>query len=838
MKSILKSMTLYGIVTTICSFSSLFAIPAWARPQAKTAARVTTKPAVSSSAQNISNRLPVAFVTQMMSENIWQSEFETPGTPAQSDLSDFLRGLTDAQTSTESLAEAMVKNETTYRIKIQLVRYFESAPAHELASYRLPTARLQNLKKQILQKYVDMTFSLIRMSGLAEYNPVLTELRRQMASNELHIVDLKPDTRRLWNEEKLKTRVHQYENFGLEEKRDGQYLINGLYIRDKKTLALDLSRSVFENLVTFSHEIVHAADPELIARQEKLNQHFSKIVDKLAGLIPVENASPFIRNLIQDTFLEMNRVDLLETLSKLRDVRVEKLKEQAQKDNLEGLVKDADFKGFMRNLIGVTVENEYKAYTMSLALYRVLSGKYHILPPSQSREKFIEAQFKHPHSLQFTLSVAMNPFTQGTYLESQHQAPSPQMVTLVNQLKSIFEIHYLEQSKVMISETSTAYQNLFAIIQSKTPTDDADRDMPVWTRPGKFDSLANPYQLIAAKVLSTAWVVRFKLQMSGFLSKMLGIQESLMGLRAGFIDLHDTNFGELRLIGIQPEQSTQAMPDFLPAKCRQDLDDQPTEYLSYFQETRWTPQTDITVRDASAPLRSVVSQQSVMTNLVRLNLLKAVRWLRLEMPQSQENFVSIKAFQAKLYEGQYDKSEISPARAQELMTELASYVKAAEVTVDELNRIDSLMTVVSQMYYLAIENKWQPVAEEFYKRLISSKRFFENMGFSARFSMPQIETQMKQDIQNFHQQIRSRFQACSASDRMDFYNGPEKFRLGIFQFPVTALCYNREIYLFRQTCDYNTSATTMVPNGRPESRIFIGGRAIRLDPFESFGRSR
>lgn len=845
MRTFLKPMTHAGLIASLC----LGSLPLNAQIKAKTAAKpaapaktfvAPVKPVVSATAENVSNRLPRPFVEQMIRENIWQPEFEVPGTAANQDILDFLKGLSNAQVSLENLAETLVRNTETYRLKIRLVQYFEHSSAATLTSYRLTPSRFASLKSQILQKYTEMTASLIRMSDISDYGPILSEFQRRLRSKELLLVDLNPELRRRWQDEQYQARVHQYESFNLEEQKDGQYLVNGIYVESKKTLAIDLSRSVYENLVTFSHEIIHAADPDLVSYRAQLDQRFAQVVSKLAPLVPVSNASAFVRSLIQDTFLEMNRVDIVNSLSKLRDVRVEKLKAQVEKNTLEPFVKDPDFKGFMRDLIATTVENEYKAYTMSLALYRVLNGKYRILPPSLKREEFIQAHFNHPHSLQTTLSLSMNPFSREvrSHLSSMQQETTPELTMLVNQMKSLFEIHYLEQSKAMMAETSEKFKNLFAIIQNKTPTDDRESQAPVWTQPGKFDSLANPYQLIAAKVLSTAQVIRFKLNMETFIQKMRGLQEPLLGLRAGFIDLHDTNFGELKLIGIQPEEnSIQSLPSSLADKCKKDLNAQPEEYLAYFQETRWSPKAEI-VREGSAPIRSVISQQSVMSNLVRLNLLKAAVWLRIEMPQSQENFISIKAAQAKLYEGQYDKNEISSERAQELMKELTSYAKATEVTVDELHKIEHLMTAVSQMYYMALENKWQPVAEEFYRRLLSAKRFFENMGFSARLSMTDIEAQMKNDIARFRQQVRERFRSCGASDRMDFYNGPDLFQLGNFRFPLTALCYNRELYVFRQTCDYNTAASTMTPEGRPETRVFIGGRPIRLEPFESLGRSR
>lgn len=799
------------------------------------------KPSISEKAEDVSNKIPKAFTEKMLSEGTWIDAVEKAGSPANLEMQGLLSAFTSGMAS-NSIAAQVLRDDETYKLKIQLIHYFETADARELVPYRLNNNRLAEIKAHITQKYLSAIFTLIQSSTIRDYEPIMAELRSLYERRALTIVDLTPELRRQWNQEKTQIKVHQYENFGLEEKKDGKYLINGLYIDAKKTLAFDLNRSKYENLVTIAHEMIHAADPELIQNKARLTSLYSQVIEKLQPHIPRTDAEAFVKALIQDTFYEMGRFDIASSMQRLREEHIQKLKVNLEKQPLEILMKDQVFKDFMRALIAITVENEYKAYTLSYALYQNLKNDK-IMPPLLSRNNFMQAQFKHEQSLPFTLSVAMNPFAKNTHMGSIGSQGSPELIATINQIKSIFEINYLEQSKVMMADVGTKYAQLFEMIRRHNEMM-SDDSVPAWTKPGNFDSPTNPFQILEAKV-STAWTLRFKLNLQSFLKKIVGLQESLLSMRAGLMDLHDVSFGELKLLGMQPEtikdetgnwveNRGQYLPSTLEASCRADVLSQiqngsdsskVEEYMSYFRELRWSPEVSSD--------RTPVEQDAVMINLYRLNLLKAVRWLRLELPQSQENIAGIKTMLAKLHTGNYDTNEITPERAKEMAEDLRTYLKAAAVSGDEFRNVEALMTAVSQMYYMALESKWQPVHEEFDRRMRGAKRFLDDIGYSSQLTYEQIVAKMNSDIVQFRQQVKSEFQACSSTN-IDFYSRLNKMVLGRFQFPVTGICYNRELYIFRQTCDYNRSASTSVPQGRPQSKIFIGGREIRLKPFETF----
>jgi hypothetical protein len=827
----------------------------------RTKKQITEAPSFAEKAEDVSNKLPRNFVEKMISEGTWIDAVETAGTPANIEMQAFIASLRSGM-AVNSLADQIVMQNSAYSLSIELIRYFETARNTELSTYRLNSTRVSDIKNAITQKYLAAVFTTIQSSTIAEYQPIVAEFRSRLYNNSLKVLDLSPELRKNWSEEKNRIKVHQYENFGLEEKKEEvqgdskvtRYLISGVYIDSKRTLAVDLARKKNDNLITIAHEMVHAADPELFQNKAKLDTLFRIVVEKLRPHLRIENAEVFVRALIQDTFYEMGRIDFIVAMQKLSDLRLNDLKLGLVGQPLEKLAEDKDFKDFMRTLIGVTVENEYKAYTLSYALYQNKKDQG-VLAPLLSRNNFMQEQFKHKQSLPFTLSVAMNPFVKNTYLGSLITQGSPELASTVGQIKSIFEKNYLEQSKVMIEEVGLRYDKLFTAIQATDSAVTSNNDEP-WQKPNNFESPTNPYRELEVKI-ATASIIKFKMNLEAFLKKIVGLQETLMGMSAGMMDLHDVNFGELKLLGMQPEKVIddsgilvenhgQLLPETLDPRCRADVlsqiqdgnNSQLEEYNSYFAELRWRPET----RADHTP----ITQAEVMGNLYRLNLLKAVRWLRMDFPKAKDTIADINAMIGHLQIGNYNTNEITPQRAKALTAELQTYMKAASVTADEFKSFEILMTSVSEMYYMALYSKWQPVADEFASRLRDVNKFLRSMGFEVGFNeqkMLQIKKGIDDQVGAFRQQVQTFFaKECGGpnAQKMSYFSydiRESNLNLGRYRFPVTGICYDKNLYIFRQTCNFNRSATTSIRNDKkPLTKMFYGGRQIILEPFISYGR--
>lgn len=835
----------------VCLFFNLISI-GWSAPKkavtAKPVVAPTPEPTLNHKAQDLSNRLPLDFVEQMTRDGLWNAAFEEIGSVENGELHQFLNALVVGSQFPSDFSEKAVMQWGTSSIKAEFLRYLENAPDSRLVRFRTSKPRVLEAKKRILQKYVEMVLELARMSQIEEYEPINRELRRRLEQNQIQIVDLTPAKRHEWSQVDTTRKLHPFTAHELLEKNGTRYLVDGAYSEKLRILAVDLARPVRESIVTIAHEIIHAADPELQLARAEIRQDFntvSKLIKEKFSQLKIEDRSEeFLSALMQDVFFEMGRVDIVDFIKEIRENRLKVLNQQLSESDLKDLRTNPVLARLLRNIIRVTVENEYKAYSLSLALYETLKSTYQLVPPSTERKSLLDQHFNHKHSLQATLSFAMNPFGRKAILaEFQPADASQEVKASIQALKSIFEVHYLEQSKVMMAETAEKYKKIFNILQNAKKDAEAEESLPAWTRPGGINSPTHPLQIVAAKI-STAQVIRFKQNMDLFLKKMPALQESLLSMTAGILDLHDVSFGEMKLLGLQPPEARaeEVLPSIInlyardPSRQRmvenlkKDLLDTPQDFLPYFTEMQWSPQ----LTQNRNQITEAILQNTMMENLYRLRLLKTVHWLRTELPIGKENIISIKAVLAKIFEGHYDREEISTARAQELTKELESYLKAAEVSPDELKKIESYMTHLSQMYFMATESKWQPVAAEFYQRMVQAQAAFENLGFESKLSWAQITQDMQNMIAKFKSSVSTAHQACSQTQKFTFYVSSDLYQLGPFQFPLTALCLDYKLYIFRQPGDYNRAATTWTPYGIPETRIFMNSRPVRLNPFVSF----
>lgn len=798
--------------------------------------------------KDISNRLPVGFVKSLTNKGLWMTNFEQENSAFNIDLHNFINNLIDKAAPSPELFSQLVVKKETYPVKIEILRFFERQPDSCLAQFQTTKAIIQQTKELIFKKYFEMVLELVRMSGIVDFEPIMQEFRKRWTEKQIQIEDLTEDKRLEWAQASTTKNLHTYQTPELLEKNGLRYVVSGVYSERLKILAIDLSQPVEESLVTISHEIIHAADPELQKAREEIRADYQVVSqllkEKLKSFNLEDKADLFLSALMQDIFFEMGRIDIVDFIREMRDKRLQLIEKELEGSALKQLRTNPYLARLLRNIIKVTVENEYKAYSFSLALYETLKSKFQMLAPSQNRNRVLEQHFNHKHSLQTTLSFAMNPFSKESALSEFRPVVSTKEAEMsIQALKAVFEAHYIEQTKKMMSETSVKYAAIYNILDRARSEALEEDSLPAWTRPGGFNSPTNPLQIVAAKI-STAQVIRFKQNMDLFLKKMPELQEALLGMTAGMLDLHDISFGEMKLLGLQPKEARaeNVLPTIFKVYAqdshrkgmieylKRDLTDTPPDFLPYFSELNWDPR----IQSEQGQITQAIPQPTMMENLYRLRLLKVVHWLRTELPIGKENVISIKAILAKLFEGHYDHEEITRERALELTKELESYLQAAEVSTDELKKIETYMTALSLVYFMATESKWQPVAAEFYQRLLQTRSAFENLGFNSRLSWQAITEDTRVSIANFKASVTEHFKSCAQSSKFEFYSSNQLFQLGPFQFPLTAMCVNYKLYIFRQPGDYNRAATTWAPYGVPETKIFMNTRPIRLEPFVSY----
>ncbi|HWU45045.1 MAG TPA: hypothetical protein VN132_16445, partial [Bdellovibrio sp.] len=198
---------------------------------------------------------------------------------------------------------------------------------------------------------------------------------------------------------------------------------------------------------------------------------------------------------------------------------------------------------------------------------------------------------------------------------------------------------------------------------------------------------------------------------------------------------------------------------------------------------------------------------------------------------AKENITSINVLQLKLHEGFYDHEELSDDRVSALEEQLKQALQLAGASGDELKQMKTLFELLSSIYSIADDQQWLTVSNDFSRKMETAIGLMENMGLEMNFSKDSFKKSLEININAFKEQLANAYQnTCNGSEDMSFIPGITKFKLGSVEFPLTTICYQKRLYSFRQPGDYTKSATTLIKNGAPESRVFIGARPIRLSP--------
>jgi hypothetical protein len=146
------------------------------------------------------------------------------------------------------------------------------------------------------------------------------------------------------------------------------------------------------------------------------------------------------------------------------------------------------------------------------------------------------------------------------------------------------------------------------------------------------------------------------------------------------------------------------------------------------------------------------------------------------------------------------------------------------------------MKVVGGFYTLTKESDWNTVAFRYQRKMKAAIRLLENNGYISDFNAKQFDTSFVNQLSIFKKSVKEEYSFCLNNNEMQFIPSPHRFTLFDYSFPLTTVCHNKNIYIFRRPGDLNESATTFIVNGRPESRIFFGSRPVRLEPFVGEGK--
>ena len=791
----------------------------------------------SSAATPLSNLLPVDLVRAMVNDHAWLQEFDQANSPEAQDMEYFWNSLRQEQESLPVLMDSLfgaaqpqtnISLPKLYPAKVHMVRYLLTTQNN---------ARMESVRQAWMVRYLELTLSTVQMANIPELQPIVQSFRAKLKRKEIKIYDLAP-------QERARLQKNITKNHGASitarDTSTGQYLVTGAYNAEQNYFAVDFARPLEETLITFVHEMVHAADPALDAWGNQYRKLLPKVTELVAhSLGKSPDTASLALDVIDHLLYETDSHSFKDIADGLRSQRIEQLRQSlANNPEASEEFSTADIqiiKEWQRAIIGLTTENEYRAYGYSILLYAVMRAQFQVLPPSKDRQEFVERFLSGDSVVATNLSLSANPYRSiRSQVFQQYLSPATaprnketydRQARIAKTLDTL-ELIYLEETEAFLRSLSDKIAKQLGKINIEMLK--APGVLPGWAQPGGFDLPTNPLQILSARI-TTAWVLRFRQNMDQVVTDLKSFNSAFLAMRYGILDLHDISRGERKLIGISFENSPWASdPAELDNNLRQDLDSIPANISKYFQMVRWSPENVLKGDYIDGP--------TVSQNLLRLRTLKSASWLDQSFPPMRISLLGVKTFLQKLREGIFKPEEISPDRVAALEKELIQIWDVAGISRDELFRLRTLHNELSRLVDVANDSNWLEIARSFQEKSRFVLETMDIMGVSAKETLDSIEESHRNISNSFYSTLAPYKDRCESNSNGDAYrlagfwpeNGP--FALGENKFPLTIVCYKSDLYLVRQPGDFLKYMTTMIRDGSPEARIFIGARPVRLTP--------
>lgn len=184
------------------------------------------------------------------------------------------------------------------------------------------------------------------------------------------VIDLSPDERvRL---QKAMPIHHGVGILAITQQKD--YRISGIYSEEEHCFAVDFGRPLEATLITFVHEMIHAADVRLDSYRERYKTLRPSVLALFNRWLNLSNESEtLVQDIVGHFFFEMGLDETKNIHDSIRDTRIEKLKSVVS-DKTFGFINPSTddlnlLHEWIRAAIGLSVANEYNAYGLSLVFY-------------------------------------------------------------------------------------------------------------------------------------------------------------------------------------------------------------------------------------------------------------------------------------------------------------------------------------------------------------------------------------------------------------------------------------------------------------------------------------
>jgi hypothetical protein len=821
----------------------------------------------------LSEQLPVGLMKELIRDRLWDDRFDQVG-PLQSELgqfwTDLIKGPTDDQRLIDSLfglgsqKNLALPSPALYSLKFRFLRFAKAANI-------IDAARAEHIDGLWRKAYIDAALTYLEATQVPEYTAqveiegqqlpsALNNFRKRVEAKQINIVDLSPEER-----ERLDRDEHLEASHGVrilrKNERTGEYLVHGLYEAHSGYFALDFSKPVSQTLITFAHELIHAADPRIEHYAKQYRELTPKVIEILrswTGGIDV------VKRIVSFETLEhaLDRDSMSEVLKFISDKSHEEAamaknrfdqhqNEASKKPTLYKLSPQDDqtIKSWIQVYWGLTVENEYRAYGASLAAYARLKNQLGLILPDSSRKLFLDAFARGDENfVLFLQAQGMGPQSLFFFVRENLKDPIGAPAKSEEQLQNISAAKdYLVSTLNVVAEEfrKKVGNRFFEIINTSEALTKQEQDsvLPDWAQPGGFLLPSNPTTLINAKV-STLMTLRFRENLSLIHRSLRKSILPLMTLSTGVLDLHDVSIGELKLIGVfYTNPLLPKIPQAITSDpvLSLDLDAIPPEVRSQFSLVELTPE----MKSRPQPISSF----EVGRNLTKMRLLKTGYFLESAWPSLGMSVAGSRTFLQKLKNDLMSTDSSAGAddetldlRRQALVRELLDALNSGSAISDEVSRLKLLAHELGQYYRLAEvssdtdqDAQLIDVARRFDSKAKLVIARLDDLGVFGTESFREGQQKIDASRTAFRSQLKTfASQHCSSkSGRPEevtphFNAGP--FSVDEFSFKLMLLCHKGLLYGVRLPGDFTDYMTTFAPRGKPEFRVFMGHRGIVGDP--------
>ncbi len=784
-------------------------------------------------AKDVSNRLSVRLVESMQEKGIWQDEFDQAGHALNTELNDYLDGLQKEEDEIPSFEVVDnifgQKTQSTkytfnelYNAKIVILRSIRDQGSSDYNK-----AKVKSVNTLWKKRYLESILSLVKLSKVSNLSKIASRFEKQVNNNQINILDLSEVLRKKLSKNK---EGHASE---LLKKKNDVYSVTGVYIPNQDIFAVDFAKkSIEETIVTFVHEMIHAADPELEVAKYDFKRLYPQAIAYLREWSGEKDVSNVVNlNFVQSVFYES---EMSEFRKHNQLINTKKIKNLAKELDVNTLApKELKIvREWIQAGLRLTVLNEYHAYGKSLEFLAELVSRFGLVKGKISKHKALVDEFLVGDDVFLAkLAFDANPFG-SIKLYSLRYRREEEKYNFITKLIKYLEYLYLDEVKKSVDVNEQLYSSHLEPIKNITAAS-STVSMQTWSQSNGFEFPTNPYQLITAR-LTTASTLKIKRNLkhiSTILHKNVG---NLQTSKAGVLDLSDTSAGELKLLGIQWKKSRfQHIDATADARAHVELDMVPNEIKKHFELINWT--SDVHTTDQG---RTYIEGDLVSQNLLKLRLLKISLWLDANFQGWKDSIVGARVFLEKLRsEVNYDVRDLTQDRVLELEETLIAVLEASNSDYDTVFELQVLLEELAKVYHVADSKKWTELASKSFKQFDAVRRALERVGISGSKSLKEVKEDMANKQNFFNDQLKPYVNYCKGKD-LDIlkasgqFQSNKKFQLANGdQFFMMLTCYNDELYAVRQPFNFTGYMThSFTSDEKLTAKIFKGSRKVILNP--------